>query len=151
LLFVERIVTTSTSRGEERIVNHSGTKRGSASGGKGIGSASAKHKGTNNGSSSNTGNHTSCQTSNKTNRESAGSSLFNITPSVVGNVTARNSAVLGNWTHDVKEEATTVRIANGLVAHIGSITHYRSVDARHGQIYGSGITCVDCAQIVVIA
>jgi len=148
---VERIGTTISSRSEERVVHNSSTKRGSSSSGKCIGSSTTKHEGSNNGSSTNTSNYTSSQTRNKSDREAASTSILKVASSVVGDVTARNTAVLRDWAHDGKDEATTVRITNRFVAYVGSVTRTGGVDAGISQIEGSGVATVDSAQVIVIA
>jgi len=150
ILLVERVSTTSSTRSEEGIVNNRSTKRSRSGSSKGISSSTTKDKSTNYGSGGDTSDHTSSQTSNKSNREPTSSGLFNITTSVVGDVTARNGAVLGNWANNVEKEASTVRIADRLVAYISSVASNICVDTGIGQITSIRITSIIGAQVVVV-
>jgi len=147
---VERIGTTSTSGSEQGVVHDSSTKRSSASSGKGIGGTTTEHESTDNGSSGNTSNHTSSQTGNKAYRESTSTSRLNIATGVVGNITSRNGTVLGDGANDVKDQATTIRIADRLMTYICFVTYNRSVDTGNGQIESSTVAGINGAQVVVI-
>jgi len=148
---VERVGTTSSARCKERIVDNGSAKRGSPGSSKGVSSSTTKHEGSNNGGSGNTSNHTSSQTGNKTDWETTSTGFLNVATSVVGDVTARNSTVLCDRTYDVKNEATTVRIANSVVANITAITWRSGVYTSFGQIESGSVANIFGAQVVVIA
>ena len=150
-MFVERIVASLASRGENRIVRDGSSKARSGTLGKSVGCSTTNDKGSNDGSSYDSSDSSGSDTSDGANRESTSSGRVDVATLIIGNIATRDGTVVSGRAHNGNFKTSSSNIADHFVTDIGVIANNRRVFAGVSGISGSGVAFIDGASIIVIA